>query len=95
MSSVSRSVYQKLKEENKRLLKDIRILTDQEYSLSVQRLLVINKWRETFKKEQDFWNTMRLISRKYLNEKTKLKSSMKLGDKDTIEYTKSIENGKE
>jgi hypothetical protein len=38
---------------------------------------------------------MRLISRKYLNEKTKLKSSMKLGDKDTIEYTKSIENGKE
>lgn len=52
MSSVSRSVYQKLKEENKRLLSDIKKLTT--LGIGVDKVQVITKWREKFRKDEEF-----------------------------------------
>lgn len=57
MSNISRSQYQKVCEENKRLLKDIRVLV-REFSLNDHRadkILLIQKWREYFKEnDKDF-----------------------------------------
>jgi aryl carrier-like protein len=47
---VSRSTYQKLAEENKKLLKDIKILT-QEGLPSVDKIMTLKKWREKFKQD--------------------------------------------
>lgn len=51
MSKISRSEYQKVVEENKRLLADIRILTSE--GLSADKILLTGKWREHFKQEND------------------------------------------
>lgn len=48
---VSRSVYQKVAEENKRLKADIRILTQS--GVSAEKILLIKQWREKFKKDKD------------------------------------------
>jgi hypothetical protein len=60
MSAVSRSVYQKLKEENKRLLKDIKLLTYSSYE-SPDRILCIKKWRDKFRQEEEFNNTIKKL----------------------------------
>jgi len=58
MSNVSRSVYQKLKEENKRLLADIQILS-METSAPFEAITnkaayeVRTKWRNKFKEERE------------------------------------------
>lgn len=50
---VSRSVYQKQVEENRRLLADIKVLTAKEFGYSAQKLRVIMKWREKFKQQAE------------------------------------------
>ena len=50
MSNISRSVFQKLKEENKRLINDIKILVEREFPPSDVKVLVTNKWRKKFKR---------------------------------------------
>lgn len=58
MSAVSRSAYQKLAEENKRLLNDIKILV--EHGLfSESRQQVYKKWETKFKQDREFNNTLR------------------------------------
>ena len=52
MSNVSRSVYQKVKEENKRLIADIKIMSQE--STTVEKIECILKWREKFKKDDEF-----------------------------------------
>lgn len=52
MSKVSRSVYQKVKEENKKLLSDIKLLVQE--TPSADKIICITKWREIFKKEREF-----------------------------------------
>lgn len=52
MSKISRSVYQKVKEENKRLLNDIKLLVQE--TPSADKILCIIKWRELFEKEREF-----------------------------------------
>lgn len=48
MSNVSRSVYQKLKEENKRLIEDIRILVKPGLE-DAKKLKIIKIWQLHFK----------------------------------------------
>jgi len=52
MSNVNRSTYQKVCEENKRLIKDIEILTRAEIMPSAEKILVVSKWRDKFKKDK-------------------------------------------
>lgn len=66
MSKVSRSVYQKLKEENKRLLNDIRILT---FSATMDdRSKTFNKWANRFRKERDFNQMLITHAKKYIED---------------------------
>lgn len=60
MSKVSRSVYQKVKEENKRLLIDIKILTG---DISARRIQLVMKWRDFFRKEAEFNQMLKEICR--------------------------------
>lgn len=76
MSDVSRSVYQTLKEENNRLLKDIRILCDKKYSLSIEKTEVIMKWRRKFKEEKELHDLMTLAVKDYLNDNPELKKQI-------------------
>lgn len=65
-SYVSRSVYQKLAEENKRLLKDLRTICLGEMTESLMTRI---HWREKFKKEDKFWDDIKAILRKEANSK--------------------------
>ena len=51
---VSRSVYQKVVEENRKLLKDIRALVDN--SLTIESINVRRKWCDKFQKDREFVN---------------------------------------
>lgn len=65
MSKVSRSVYQKVCEENKKLMKDIRILT-QKGLRSSEYILCVAKWREHFEEERQFNEAMRIACKTYI-----------------------------
>lgn len=67
MSNVSRSVFQKVVEENKQLKKDIRILVDYGVIMS-ERLKVVYKWREIFRKETEFGRILHEAAKKYFEE---------------------------
>ena len=53
---VSRSVYQKAKEENKRLLADIKVMACGECFDAIQMRI---KWRKIFKAKEQFEKTIR------------------------------------
>ena len=76
MSNVSRSVYQTLKEENKRLLKDIYILCSGEYDLTAERILTKIKWDEKFKKDRQLLLLMKAAAKEYLNEHPEIKKQI-------------------
>jgi len=60
MSKVSRSVYQKLSEENKRLKLDIKVLVSDKQDNNLKEWIrVFNKWRSHFLKEKQFNDTMK------------------------------------
>ena len=59
MSKVSRSVYQKLKEENKKLLRDIETLVD---PVNMDRINMYKKWQSHFREEKEFNNVMRSVA---------------------------------
>lgn len=48
MKRISQNEYQKVVEKNKKLLKEIKLLTSEE--LSFEKIETIQKWRESFKK---------------------------------------------
>ena len=66
MSKVSRSTYQKLKEENKRLLKDIKHLVDPNWGMD--RLATQKKWQEHFDKEKEFNSLMKDVATLYMEQ---------------------------
>lgn len=70
MSDVSRSVYQKVCEENKRLKADIEVLTsgkfDNEY------ITTLLKYRKIFRKENEFRELMKEAARQYIKEHPEL-----------------------
>jgi hypothetical protein len=57
---VSRSTYQKVVEENKRLKADLKDLTTQHYS-DERWLEAYTRWWRHFKKERDFQDTLRVL----------------------------------
>lgn len=64
MSHVSRSVYQKLKEENKRLLHDLYMLTMEPGTK--EGLQIMLKWYKKFRTKQEFNEAIReLITGKF------------------------------
>ena len=68
MSKISRSVYQKLKEENKRLLQDIKTLVMEEsYNETIK---VKAKWRQLFEEERSFQKLMHEYAKEYFKTAT-------------------------
>ena len=65
MSAVSRSVFQKKCEENKRLISDIRLLTSE--GISFEKIECVMRWRKKFKKEQEFNNMLKSFVTKLIN----------------------------
>lgn len=68
MSKVSRSVYQKLAEENKRLLADIRLLTEDRRVPSAEKILCVIKWQNKFREEKEFNEAMIKACRQYIKD---------------------------
>ena len=66
-SYISRSVYQKLAEENKSLMRDLKIISTGD---PVEAFIVRKHWRERFKKEEKFWNDLREILKEEVKEHT-------------------------
>jgi hypothetical protein len=56
---VSRSTYQKLAEENKRLIADIRILVDE--NPSIEKVQTTLKWHNKFKEGKEFGDWLKSI----------------------------------
>lgn len=65
MSKVSRSTYQKLKEENKRILKDIKLLVERDVDAE-KWYDCVSKWRVHFDKEKEFNNLMKDAAISYM-----------------------------
>lgn len=66
MSSVSRSVYQKLKEENKRLLHDLFVISMN--TGTFESIEVRKKWRDKFTKEIEFNALLKEVARQYIKD---------------------------
>jgi hypothetical protein len=67
-SFVSRSVYQKLAEENKRLLKDLRTIC---LGDPVDAIITRIHWRNRFKKEDKFWEDVKAILKEGISKEQK------------------------
>lgn len=65
-SPVSRSVYQKLAEENKKLKADLKIICFD--GISANTIPVRLKWHAYFQKEADFNSMMKSFATQYLKE---------------------------
>lgn len=63
---VSRSVYQKLAEENKKLKADLKTLCYDD--LSADTIIVRMKWQKHFEKEYNFNSLMKDVCQNYLKE---------------------------
>ena len=72
MSNVSRSVYQKVCEENKRLKADIKILVEShgDEPAYIETLL---KWRKVFSKQKEFNVFMKEAAIQYLEKHPEIK----------------------
>lgn len=64
MAHVSRSTYQKVVEENKRLTKDIKTLV---YGDIPSIIFLKDKWRKKFQSEKDFNQMMKDVSQLYFD----------------------------
>lgn len=67
MSKVKRSVYQKVCEENKKLIKEIRILVEDGIA-PVDQLICSMKWRKQFREERKLHEMLRIAGKKYIKE---------------------------
>ncbi len=59
MSKVSRSVYQKVKEENKRLLSDIEILVG---PVNMDRINMYKKWQKHFRDKKELHEMIKSVA---------------------------------
>ncbi|HUM53526.1 MAG TPA: hypothetical protein PK431_17030 [Chitinophagales bacterium] len=80
MSNISRSVYQKVCEENKKLLHDIFILVDDKYSFHPERVLVKIKWSDKFKKDKQLAALIKEAASEYIKEHPEFDISNKFPD---------------
>lgn len=65
MSSISRSAHQKVVEENKKLMADIRILTSYP---TAEKIICIAKWQRKFQEEERFHHLLRVAANEYIKE---------------------------
>ena len=70
MSKVSRSVYQKLAEENKRLMRDLRLMT---MGSAYQRVTTYGKWKKHFQYEDDVNIALKEVANQYFKDHPELK----------------------
>lgn len=75
MTKINRSTYQKVVEENKRLLADIEILCSSlsEPELFLKRAEVRNKWVKYFKDKKQFNELLHEAAKEYIKNHTELK----------------------
>jgi hypothetical protein len=64
MSEISRSVYQKVIQKNKGLLKDIKTLTSEETPIP-ERLSLIIKYRQRWERENNFISLLTEVAKKH------------------------------
>lgn len=69
MSKVNRSTYQKVVEENKILIADIKLLVEDGMS-SAEKILCIGKWKDKFKKKKEFNAMMKQAAKQYIKDHT-------------------------
>ncbi len=67
MSKVSRAVYQKLAEENKRLKADLRTIVMAKKPFSSHEIETITKYRNKFQDEDNFNITMKKVAEMYIS----------------------------
>ncbi|HUV00046.1 MAG TPA: hypothetical protein VMW32_03680 [Bacteroidales bacterium] len=67
MSKINRSVYQKVCEENKRLMKDIRILA-LAGPLSFEKIECLIKWRKKFARDAETEKLIKAAARQYMKD---------------------------
>lgn len=72
MSSVSRSTYQKVCEENKRLKADIKILVES-YGDAPAYIETLLRWRKVFREQKQFNVFMKEAAIKYLEQHPEIK----------------------
>ncbi len=68
-SHVSRSVYQKLAEENKKLIQDISVLVLDKYFLTSDRINVLMKWRYKFEQDKQLVDMLREMAIEHFKKK--------------------------
>ena len=66
MSKVSRSTYQKVVEENKRLLNDLRIICD--YPVGADATIKRMEYADRFAKEREQRGLIKTMVRQYMND---------------------------
>ena len=65
MSDVKRSTYQKVVEDNKKLLVDIKVLVSEKTPV-IKKIRLTKEWREKFNKEDEFNKMMKEIAVEYI-----------------------------
>ena len=75
MSTVSRSVYQKVCEENKRLKADIKKLV-MNYESAPEYFETLLKYRKLFREEASFNTMMKEAAIRYINDHPEIKMQM-------------------
>jgi hypothetical protein len=65
---VLRSTYQKVVEENRKLLLDIRILTEETIMPSPERILCKDKWQKKFRKDKQLNALLKEAAVAYMKE---------------------------
>ena len=71
---VSRSTYQKVCEENKRLLADIKILTAE--GVNPDAILLKMKWQKKFLGDKQFHEALTRVAKEYLEEHPEIKKQI-------------------
>lgn len=67
MSKVNRSTYQKVVEENKKLIEDIKLLVEGGIS-SPEKIICICEWRDKFKQDKELNIMMKRAATEYIKD---------------------------
>jgi len=68
---VTRSAYQKVCEEKKKLIEDIKIMSNE--SMTYKKMITVQKWRSHFNREDSFKLMLKGIAKQYFKDKAKRK----------------------
>lgn len=66
-AKVSRSAYQKVCEENKKLTKDIFLLVEDGIP-SAEKILCLSKWRNKIAKDKMFQEQIKVVAKQYIQD---------------------------